>query len=376
MHRLFVDYPRDRLWALTSRQSVRSLSNYSPVPLMERQVGVPEFRIHRRWIDRLAKIVNHLLIPWTVWRGVKLIRKERIEAIFTVPWDHFTIAAYLVHRITRLPIYMYVMDDSASHQIAFGLQSIFYSLFMPRLVRACKQVWGVSDGMCEYLDGTFGVKCPALLPLLDVEDFQKKSAGKAVNTDCVLRIIFTGAIYDMQVDAVRRLVRVIDTQFDHDWGAGKEFRLTLYTSASAVTLRREGLIGENVLRDEVTLDDIPKVLAGADIAFLPLSFDAKMRHVVETSFPSKIAEYLAAGLPILAHAPPYSTVARYCREYGCGLVVDEPNDVPLRDGLLRLANDAALRQKLSAKALETAKKNHDAATIGAQFLKRISCDAT
>ena len=39
------------------------------------------------------------------------MRKQQIEAIFTVPWDHFTVAAYFIHVITGVPIFMYVMDD-------------------------------------------------------------------------------------------------------------------------------------------------------------------------------------------------------------------------------------------------------------------------
>ena len=97
-----------------------------------------------------------------------------------------------------------------------------------------------------------------------------------------------------------------------------------------------------------------------------------MRHIVETSIPSKIAEYLASGVPILAHAPSYSTVARYCRKYGCGLVVVEPNEDALREALMRLINDAALRHTLSAKGLESARKNHGANLIAPAFLRQLS----
>ena len=372
MRRLFVGYPPDRLWSLTSRQTVRDLSRYSPIPAEDRQVPVLEARIHRRWVHNLAKLVNYLLIPWTVWRGVKLVHKKRIEAIFTVPWDHFTIAAYLIHRVTGLPIYMYVMDDPAGTRGVLGFQPIMYSLFMPRLVRGCRLVWGVSEEMCEYFEKTYAVKCFPLLPLLDLENFQRKSARKPGSvTDGVFQIVFTGSIYSAQVDAVRRLVRVLQESSDPEGAARKQMRLTLYTSASVEALERLGLMGSNVRRDELKHDDIPKALAAADIAFLPLSFDSNMRHIVKTTFPSKIAEYLAAGSPILAHAPPYSTVARYCRRHGCGLVVDQPDETLLRDALRRLSTDPALTKALSAKALEIARKNHDAKRIAPGFLEQI-----
>ena len=133
-----------------------------------------------------------------------------------------------------------------------------------------------------------------------------------------------------------------------------------------------GWSGRNVRRDEVRSEEIARVMSGADVAFLPLSFEPGMRHVVETSFPSKTAEYLAAGVPVLVHAPAYSTVARYCREHDCGLVIDQPDEAALREGLVRLANDAALRKELSAKAVEATAKNHDAREIVAAFLQEFT----
>ena len=373
MRRLFSSYPPDRLWALTSASTKRIAARYDPVPPPERQVSVTEIQIPRRWIDRLAQFLNRLLIPWIVWRGVRLARKEKIEALFTVPWDQFTIAAYLIHRITSLPMYMYIMDDPAGTRRAFGFRPVLYSFFMPGLVRACKRIWGVSDGMCEYFEKTYGVRCLPLLPLLNIEDFQTKAVREADRADGSFHIVFTGSIYSAQVDAVRRLVHVVDREAANDGGGQARMRLTLYTSSSSTALEKMGLAGRNVRRDEVRQEDIARAMAEADVAFLPLSFEPDMRHIVETSFPSKTAEYLAAGVPILVHAPSHSAVARYCREQECALVVDEPNETALHDALLRLQSDAALRRRLSAKARETAEKNHDVLRVAPAVLDQLAC---
>jgi glycosyltransferase involved in cell wall biosynthesis len=371
MRRLFVEYSHDLLWALTTYQSKRGLASYDPVPPPKRQIPVPEIHIPRRWIDKLAHVINFLLIPWTVWRGVQLMRKEKIEAIFTVPWSQFTIAAYFIHRITHLPIYMYIMDDPEGARRADGSQALLYRTLMPRLVRACKRVWGVSHGMCEYFEKNYGVKCVCLLPPLDLDTFQRKSAESKVSADGTLHVVFTGSIYSAQVDSVRRLVRVVDHYSGRNGDSDAKMRLTLYTDAPVKALERLGVMGKNVRRDEVKHEDIANVLARADVAFLPLSFESNMRHIVETSFPSKIAEYLASGVPILVHAPSYSAAARYCVAHACGLVVDEPSEASLQDALLRLSTDAALRTKLSAGAIDTAVRNHDANQIVPSFLRSI-----
>jgi glycosyltransferase involved in cell wall biosynthesis len=371
MRRLFAEFPSDRLWALTSRQSVRILASHDPIPPAERQIPVPEIQIHRRWVDKLAQLLNCMLIPTTVWRGIRLVRTRQIEAIFTVPWDYFTVAAYFMHKITGVPIFMYIMDDPVGAPRPDGSQPLLYRMLMPRLVRACKRVWGVSAGMCEYFEMTYGVKCSSLLPLVDLEVFQQTTVAKENHLDRALDIVYTGSIYGAQLDAVRRLVRVLGQESDRNDNAHTKMRLTLYTSSPVEALDRMGLVGKNVRRDEVKHKDIASVIAEADVAFLPLSFEADMRHIVETSFPSKIAEYLAGGVPILVHAPSYSTVAKYCREHSCGLVVDEPSEALLRDALIRLSTDAALRETLAAKALETARENHAADRIAAAFLEQM-----
>jgi glycosyltransferase involved in cell wall biosynthesis len=371
MRRLFADYPSDRLWALTSVQRKQASAPFNPVPPPQHQVSVPEIQIHRRWIHKLGLLLNYVLIPWIVWRGVRLVRRENLGALFTVPWDHFTIAAYFIHKITGLPLYMYIMDDPAGTRRIGGLQPVAYALLMPRVVRACKRVWGVSDGMCEYFDNTYGVKCLPLLPLLDLEDFRMKTARRPDHKDGSFHIVFTGSIYSAQIDAVRRLVRVVDQEPTRNGGAPETMQLTLYTSLSSAALENMGLTGKNVRRDEVRPEDVARVMTEADIAFLPLSFDSASRHVVETSFPSKTAEYLAAGVPILVHAPAYSAVARYCRGHECGLVVDQPDEAALREGLLRLKNDVTLSRELSAKALEAAEKYHDTGRIVPAFLEQM-----
>jgi glycosyltransferase involved in cell wall biosynthesis len=371
MRRLFAEFPSDRLWALTSRQSVRILAAHDPIPPVERQIPVLEVHIHRRWFDKLARLLNIMLIPRTVWRGIRLVRKQRIEAIFTVPWDHFTVAAYFIHKITGVPIFLYIMDDPVGARRLDGSQPLLYSMLMPRLVRACERVWGVSDGMCEYFEKTYGVKCLSLLPLVDLDDFQQKTVAKANDPDRVLDIVYTGSIYSAQLDAVRRLIRVLGQEPDRNDDSHIRMQLTLYTSSPVEALNRLGLAGKNVRRDEVKHKDIASIIAEADVAFLPLSFEPDIRHIVETSFPSKIAEYLAGGVPILVHAPSYSTVAKYCREHSCGLVVDEPSEALLRDALIRLSTDTALRETLAAKALETARENHAADRIAAAFLEQM-----
>ena len=61
---------------------------------------------------------------------------------------------------------------------------------------------------------------------------------------------------------------------------------------------------------------------------------AAERKVIETTSPSKLPEYLAAGRPILIHAPSDSYIAWYGKTHKCAEVVDTPDLETLRKSIL------------------------------------------
>ena len=74
-------------------------------------------------------------------------------------------------------------------------------------------------------------------------------------------------------------------------------------------------------RGYVETDTLIADLESADLAYSPLGFGEDDRLLAETSFPGKIATYLRAGVPILAHAPEYASNVRFVRANHVGLAV-------------------------------------------------------
>ena len=88
----------------------------------------------------------------------------------------------------------------------------------------------------------------------------------------------------------------------------------------------------------------------ADVLFLPLAFDLPIPEVIRSSAPAKLGEYLASGRPILVHAPAGSFVTELIRDAAAGVVVDTPDPQRLAEALLRIADDATLRERVVANA--------------------------
>jgi glycosyltransferase involved in cell wall biosynthesis len=90
-------------------------------------------------------------------------------------------------------------------------------------------------------------------------------------------------------------------------------------------------------------DELPAYLAAMDVAIVPAAGDAPFHYS-----PLKLAEYLAAGLPVVA--PRVGGIADRLHD-GVDSVLVDPGDVDgLADAVRRLRDDAALRARLGEAA--------------------------
>lgn len=109
-------------------------------------------------------------------------------------------------------------------------------------------------------------------------------------------------------------------------------------------IRWEGMVSSNEL--------IQRMREEADFLFAPMSFDEQDRYNMEISFPSKLADYTAIGLPILIYGPPYASAVRWALENpDAAAVIDSENVEALCAIVTRLAEDAPWRMQLANGAI-------------------------
>src|SRR5262249_47811910 len=153
-------------------------------------------------------------------------------------------------------------------------------------------------------------------------------------------------------DAFRNLAEVLR--------AGEiDATLDIYTAQSAAQVADAGIDGPVSVHAHRPLAEIASVQSQADILFLPLAFDSPFPTLIRSSSPAKMGEYLAAGRPILVHAPSDSFVARYFSQHRCGVVVDTLAPEPLANAVRRLLGDEGLRDRVAAAARARALADFD-----------------
>ena len=118
-------------------------------------------------------------------------------------------------------------------------------------------------------------------------------------------------------------------------------RLHIYGPISATQAAEAGLEGSNIsLRGLVPADRfIERMRDEVDVLFMPISFDLPDRENMRLCFPSKLTDYTAAGLPILAYGPPDASGIRWARANpDSAEIVDSEEPAALVAAIQRLAS--------------------------------------
>lgn len=123
-----------------------------------------------------------------------------------------------------------------------------------------------------------------------------------------------------------------------------------------------------------SVEDVLGILAGCTINYLPQPFEASWRPFSELSFPSKLTTYLAAGAPILLHAPPYASLPAFFAQHPFGALCDVLDAGALAQSLQRLCVDEALRTAARTAATRALAEDFSVARFRASFAEFIGLD--
>jgi len=137
---------------------------------------------------------------------------------------------------------------------------------------------------------------------------------------------------------------------------------------------RLGLLKRNIRICGLVMPDlfIQRIRNEADVLFIPMSFAPEDRANMTLCFPSKLADYTAAGLPLLVYGPDYSSAVRWARENpGVAAVVDRATQTELVSAVVRLTS-GAYRQKLAETAVIVGARLFSHSSVSETFLTALS----
>ncbi len=118
-----------------------------------------------------------------------------------------------------------------------------------------------------------------------------------------------------------------------------------------------------VFADPVPKREVPAWLARADVALLPYQDNP----LFAGALPNKAFDYLGAGRPIVAAAPPGELTTMVARA-GCGVAVPPEDGAALADAIRRLAADPEGARRMGASGRAYALEHYDRQALAARFV--------
>src|ERR1035437_7068947 len=359
MSRLLRDYAPDRIVVLTS-------SRYLSVSPKEGRLACPHIafpttKAWGRWgLGRIKNAIDWLMIPVLGLVTAYLIRKRRIDVMMTIVHGNFFIAAAIAGWITHTPYIAVMHDDTvtpAERRQSWVLKYVLRSSVRWALLRA-GHIYAISPEMQQLLKSEYGVDSELQRPGTERDRRSDSAVTKLSAHPHSAVILFAGAITDVVQDSLKLLTEILVTGKLQVYGV-QSAELHLYTQLSPERIRDWGWDHPSIsVHGWVSQQELQGVLQSADILFLPFSFSEASRYAVESAFPSKTADYLAAGRPILVFGPPDSSLVRYAKEQGLAEVVDNYDEDVLARGIQRILSDSAYTSQLCKRSLTVFEQNH------------------
>lgn len=308
-------------------------------------------------------------IVLNTWLGIRS-RSRQIEAIVRHRGCQLIVvcsgdicdlpAAALAARRTGIPLLPYMFDDYRWQWTGF------YRRLSRRLESFVLQQASGIIVPNEFLAEEYGRRCqkpvvivrnPALLPELEILDQSPRILDEGS-----VNVVYTGSVYRAHYDAFRNLIGAIERLGRSD------VKLHIFTAQSAEDLKVNGIGGAVVIHHpHQPPNDVARLQRQADLLFLPLAFSSPIPEVIRTSAPGKMGEYLAAGRPILVHAPADSFVSWYFCRHGCGIVVDHSDPVRLAETMQEIFSDFDQRERLGRQARACAERDFSIGKAQADF---------
>jgi hypothetical protein len=330
IYRLLDGYPPDRLLALETRFT-RAAPELRLPGVTYQVFAIPGNRL------RFTR-VSHWAGSWFLLATPRHARRLRLEAfapegVLTVTLGYSWLVAARFAETEKLPLHLILHDDwPPSMPVVRWLRTRQDQSF-GRAYRYASSRLCVSPFMEEEYRKMYGVPGQVLYPSW-AKEFSPiggipwaygNHAGPLVGA-------YAGNIfrkgYTQLIAGIAELL------------AARGGRLLLFGPNTPEQLKSAGLDRNCIVPQGVVSPQemISRVRAEADFVFVPMSFESdSMRRNMRISFPSKLTDYAAAGLPLLIWGPSYCSAVRWAQRHApFALVVTDPRMAEIDVALDRL----------------------------------------
>jgi hypothetical protein len=354
VYRLFESYPAEKLLiveCLCESQADLRLPNV-------------QYRAIKSSLSRLLKNrFSHYL--WSLsLAGVylssrsisRIVRSYRPQAVITVVVRHAWEAAASYATRAGLPLHLIVHDDWPNNPNCTSLQRRWADSALRRWYPMAASRLCISPYMAEEFSRRYGAKGDVLYPsrVSNTSEFVAPPPG--LSGSCKpFTVAFCGSIYLDYARALQRMAIALQEVGGRLLVFGPKPYAAVDAFLQEPNLELQGTLSSREM--------IHRCREQAHAIFVPMSYSKSDRHNMAISFPSKLADCTATGLPLIIDGPDYCSAVRWARENpGVSEIVTDESVDGLRTALQQL-QDPTVRLRLAREAIRRGKEyfGHDRA---------------
>jgi glycosyltransferase involved in cell wall biosynthesis len=335
-----------------------------PVPGFNHRVL--KHRISSRIFKRIAKTrlrrwgldCEEFFLPCSPNWVARICESFKPDVILTVAHGNLWRLALREARSSKVPLVTLFQDWwpdlSGTHEMLRPL--------LDKQFRALHQNSAVSLCVCEGMLAALGPH-PRAEILYDIPNRHTPSVSDANRKPAVsgeLKLIYTGNLgdYGGMVQAA------LEATKEHP-----RIRLEAIGGNPAwpAPFRKE-MQERGLWHDFVPQEKLGVWMATADAFLVAMRFEPQLRRFMETSFPSKIANYAQFHKPIVIWGPEYCSAIQWARRGDRALCITDNDPIALKATLEKLAGSPAWQASLTERAKQAAQTELNPETLQRQFL--------
>jgi glycosyltransferase involved in cell wall biosynthesis len=324
------------------------------------RLGVPRSALKIPYGFRIARWLRFAMVPLIEKAILKEVRRLGAGHIMAVyPSWPFVIAAYRASEKAGVPLSIYYMDVTPeASQLALPDRFVVRHYEKPILRKAAQRLV-LSEALQKDFQERFGLGSTVIPHSIDLS--ATAMPPRPEKPGSYRRIVHTGVIEHLQEEGLKRIATVLEKH--PEWNA----KLVLSTPTSKADLLSRGFDCPFIEILSLSNAEVRSLQCSADLLVAVLPFHGEIEAYQRTAFPTKSVEYMASGVPILAHAPAGSFFANHVRKHGYALLADSCQEQALEEALHRALEDSHLRDTLLEKARQTVLNEFSIDSVAARF---------
>ncbi len=273
----------------------------------------------------------------------------------------------------KIPSVVHIMDDwpatlGGNGPFAWFIRKKVNKEFTG-LLNKTSYYFVISDAMASEYKRRYGKYFEPYSNPVESEQYRLSHFEVTNTTESIYRIIYTGRIGT----ANRQSINLFGQTLGNTTIREREIELDIFTKdfneAALEPIRKM----RNVkVYPSVPHDQIPCLLTKYDLLLLPLDFTSDGIRFAKYSLPTKAAEYMLTGKPILVFAPEETAVSKFFKEHECGYCLTNNSPDAIRSALFYLVTNKAYRDDIGKNAVKVAAEKFNALKVRNRFREKLA----